>query len=112
MKRTKSVTKSATKRETNSKGKCVIYALRNRNTKKCYYGSTTLPLKKRLAVHRTDKTSYSHSIAQDPPAYIQVLERVPHKDRCVRERWWIENHPCINNNKPKPKARLIVARTK
>ena len=110
MKRAKSVSKSKGKGKTN--GKCVIYALRNRNSKKCYYGSTTLPLKKRLAVHRTDKTSYSHSIAKDPTAYIEVLEKVPHKDRCHRERWWIENHPCINNNRPNSKARLIVARTK
>jgi predicted GIY-YIG superfamily endonuclease len=106
----KNVTKGKTKSVT--KGKSVIYALRNRKTKKCYYGSTTLPLKKRLAVHRTDKTSYSYSIAKDPTAYIEVLEEVPYKDRTARERWWIENRPCINNNKPKPKSRLIVARTK
>lgn len=76
-----------------------IYALRNRTTDLVYYGSTTLTLPKRLAVHRVSHHS-SHQIADCPTAYIEAVEEVSVGDRYARERWWIENHPCVNRNIP------------
>ena len=31
-----------------------------------------------------------------PTSYIELLEEVSEEDLAVRERWWIENHPCVN----------------
>ena len=80
-----------------------IYALRNRTTDLVYYGSTTMTLPKRLARHRTSTGKASttgSSIAQCPTAYIELLEEVSEEQMDERERWWIENHPCVNRNIP------------
>ena len=35
-----------------------------------------------------------------PTAYYEVVEEVSEEDRKVRERWWIDNHPCVNTQRP------------
>ena len=80
-----------------------IYALRNRTTDLVYYGTTTLTLEKRFARHRSSKGKASTTgsiIAQCPTAYIELVEEVSKEQAEERERWWIENHPCVNKHIP------------
>jgi len=77
-----------------------IYALRNRTTDLVYYGSTTLRLSVRLSLHRSRPSCMSRQITQCPTAYIELVEEVSEEDKLVRERWWIENNPCVNERRP------------
>jgi len=78
-----------------------IYALRNRTTDLVYYGSTTRDLNTRLIEHRNEKKQItSNQITSCPTAYIELVEEVSEEDRLVRERWWIENNPCVNERLP------------
>ena len=78
-----------------------IYAIKNRTTDLVYYGSTTRDLKARLREHRnTKRVITSKQITCCPTAYIELLEEVSIEDRYVRERWWIENNPCVNEHTP------------
>jgi predicted GIY-YIG superfamily endonuclease len=81
-----------------------IYALRNRTSDLVYYGSTKADLKSRLQAHKSsynqNKNTTSKQIVKCPTAYIELLEEVSVEDRFVRERWWIENNPCVNQRIP------------
>jgi predicted GIY-YIG superfamily endonuclease len=79
-----------------------IYALRNRTTDLVYYGSTTRPLQTRLRDHRNQQntTITSKQITSCPTAYIELCEEVSEEEMLVRERWWIENNPCVNKHLP------------
>ena len=39
-------------------------------------------------------------VLECPTNYIQLVEEVSEEDKLVRERWWIENHPCVNKTIP------------
>jgi len=78
-----------------------IYALKNRTTDLVYYGSTKMSLARRWAVHKSgykNNTKYvsSFEVLKCPTAYIELVEEVSEEQRYERERWWIENNPCVN----------------
>jgi hypothetical protein len=77
-----------------------IYAIRNRTTDLVYYGSTTTSLQLRLSLHRIRPSCSSRQITQCPTAYIELCEEVSEEEMLVRERWWIENNPCVNEQVP------------
>jgi len=87
-----------------------IYALRNRTSDDVYYGSTKRRL---LCLRKGDhRSSYnkwvagkfhyltSFEVIKCPTAYIELCEEVSEEEMLVRERWWVENHPCVNKNRP------------
>ena len=86
------------------------YKLHCKKTGKDYYGHTTLTLKRRLSLHvkvakKQECTSYH--IIDGGDYEIVLLEDYPCKNKKeahARERWWIENHPCVN--------KVIPGRTK
>ena len=83
-----------------------IYRIANHTSDDVYYGSTIQKyLCKRLAQHRGHRSSRSRDIVACPTAYIELVEEVSVEDQKVRERWWIENHPCVNRNIPRQDTR-------
>ena len=82
-----------------------IYKIWSEKGPLVYYGSS-VDVPKRLTVHKSDyntgRHKYSSSIVFD--AYgidnceIEVIEQTEHL--LERERWWIENHECVNKNCP------------
>jgi len=88
-----------------SKGK--IYCLKSSQTDEVYYGSTCLPLNIRFNGHKTQsktiKTLTSSQILQYTDAYIELVEEFPCNSRVelsIREKYYIENNPCVNKNIP------------
>lgn len=82
-----------------------IYALRNRTSDDVYYGSTTKTLNERFrvhkAVHKEGKQKLTAlRVLACPTAYIELVEEVSVEQMKERERWWIENHPCVNIQRP------------
>ena len=64
-----------------------------------YIGHTTTSLKIRLARHVNDLNCSSRRIIEAGSYHIEELEKWPCKTKeeaLWRERWWIENTPCIN----------------
>ena len=78
----------------------------------CYYGSTTQKdLNKRLQQHRSNAKNRSCSswilfepkpLLQPSVVKIEAVENIPTLDAHMkaRERWWIQNHACVNKNIP------------
>ena len=67
-----------------------------------YFGSTTLTLNNRLNAFRTSKKHYScsHFVMIGT---IELLEDYPcetRKELMERERFWIDNNPCVNKARP------------
>jgi hypothetical protein len=87
-----------------------IYALKNRTSDDVYYGSTKQKyLSGRKGDHRASYNRWiagkfhyvsSFEIIKCPTAYIEPVEEVSEENRKERERWWVENNPCVNKNKP------------
>ena len=84
-----------------------IYALKNKTSEDVYYGSTTQTLQQRFAVHKSQHkagVAYLQKTAGQvldcPTAYIELCEEVSKENKGVRERWWVENNPCVNIRVP------------
>ena len=84
-----------------------IYRIANRTSDDVYYGFTTLTLTERLAKHRCEVRSSSAEVLRCPTAYIELVEEVNEEDIVARERWWIENNPCVNRNIPRGSRKEI-----
>jgi hypothetical protein len=69
----------------------------------CYIGSTKQTLARRFSKHKTRKQCSSRQLVErygaDRLEIIQ-LEECNEETRFIRERWWIENTPCINILRP------------
>ena len=96
--------------------KGIIYKITCNDTDEVYYGSTQQSLKKRMSEHQKDykrwkegKTDYNtsfHILDRDNYSYV-LIETIECEDRKRlerKERYYIENHSCIN--------KIIVGRTK
>lgn len=86
-----------------------IYALRNKTTDLVYYGSTKKTLQTRFSnhkahynYHKKGKRTYMtcFRVLSCPTAYIELVEEVSEEEMATRERWWIDNHPCVNKLVP------------
>ena len=78
-----------------------IYRIANRTSDDVYYGSTTQSLKERFRGHfKPGNRSHSKLITSCPTAYIELVEEVSVEDKVARERWWVENNPCVNKQLP------------
>lgn len=84
-----------------SKGK--IYAIRSHSIDKVYVGSTTQPLSKRMAEHRSclklNRNRMSGEILQYPDAYIELIENFPCENKeqlNKREGEIIRSMDCVN----------------
>jgi len=84
-----------------SKGK--IYCIKSSQTDKVYYGSTCGDLRTRFIDHKTkfktNKTVTSNQILQYTDAYIELVEEFSCNTKAElhnRERYYIENNPCVN----------------
>tara|TARA_R110000823_G_scaffold107922_1_gene226951 strand:+ start:205 stop:603 length:399 start_codon:yes stop_codon:yes gene_type:complete len=84
-----------------------IYKIVCNQTKLVYYGSTTQALNLRLNQHRcktpTNGLLLSSRIIMDNADYnIHLVEEYPcdnKKDLLIRERFYIDNNPCVNIRK-------------
>lgn len=94
-----------------------IYTIRSHQTEDIYIGSTTQPLSKRLAKHRSDykqwkisNTNYitSYEILQYEDVYIELLESFPCNSKNELER---KEGECIRNE-PKCINKIIAGRNK
>ena len=84
----------------------MIYALKNRTTDLVYYGSTKTPINHRFNRHKylarqyekeaTTTKGSAYEVIRCPTAYIELVEEVNEENMLIRERWWIENNPCVN----------------
>ncbi len=76
-----------------------IYKLVDKTNDDVYYGITTKSLKERLREHKkiNKKQLSSSSIIKNGDYYIELLEETDDKSR---ERYYIENNPCINKEIP------------
>ena len=89
-----------------------IYRINAPNIGKAYYGSTTRTLAYRMSTHKGNMNTLnrgnhqfkcsSFDILTDPDVYIEELEVVvgTKAEIAVRERWWIDNNPCVNIRRP------------
>ena len=78
-----------------------IYILTNGTDS--YYGSTTQKLHRRLIRHRCGYCSSRVLFGEDKTVRIILLENYPcdnRKELLLKERWYIENFECVNNNIP------------
>ncbi len=73
------------------------------NPELVYYGSTTQTLKQRFYRHKKDNSYSSKEIMQYADTIIELVEHFPcetKKELLERERWYIENNPCVNMLRP------------
>jgi len=82
-----------------------IYKIVNNVNDKIYYGSTCVPLYKRMYRHREPKNRcMSKSIGVDlKECQIILVEEIQCENKqqlLMRERWYIENNVCINKQIP------------
>lgn len=83
-----------------------IYKLVATGTTKCYIGSTTGTLQRRLWHHnhasKNDKQTQcaSKQLYDHEPVSIQLIETVQYDQMIIREKYWIENTECVNKNIP------------
>lgn len=87
-----------------------IYRLVNNTTDNCYYGSTCIELRKRKYQHKSKYLTYLKDQKKfltsfkifEPDIYnvdIILVEQYPCSNKQelhARERWYIENHDCVN----------------
>jgi len=83
-----------------------IYMIKCNKTNQVYYGSTTLPIKKRLQQHKYDthsiirtKKCKSNEIILGGDYCIELVEDYPcdtKRELNIRERYYIDNNECIN----------------
>ena len=101
-----------------------IYKIYCNITEEVYYGSTTVPLCKRVAGHRTaykqwiegkkkycksfdilGRGDYSYSLVEDCPC-----ERK--ENLLVRERYYIQNNHCVNKDVPEKNKEVLAEKKK
>ena len=78
-----------------------IYKLTNGNYH--YYGSTTQQLHRRLTLHKQLRYSSKVLYEGENEVVIELVENYPcdtKKELFEKERWYIENNECVNNNIP------------
>ena len=83
--------------------KAKIYCIKSSQTDKVYYGSTCQSLNQRFKCHKTSVNITSKELTQYQDAYIELVEEFPCNSRAelsVRERYYVENNPCVNKNIP------------
>lgn len=74
-----------------------VYKITSPSTDLVYYGSSTQPLQKRFMVHKCNFDCSSRQIIQFGDAQIELVETVEDIEQLrIRERFYIENYPCIN----------------
>ncbi len=85
-----------------------IYKIVCDSTQDTYYGSTTMPLCKRKAVHKDRAKLEGHytssKIINGGNWRMVLIETYPCKTKeelYAREQYYIENFPCVNKNIPK-----------
>ena len=89
-----------------------IYKIVSSQTDKVYYGSTCLPLYKRMYAHKNDYKKYqvekqhyktSYEVIKCPECQIILVEEFPCDNKMQlerRERHYIESNECVNKNIP------------
>jgi len=81
----------------------VVYMILCLTTGEIYYGSTKRDWKERLGDHRNNKGNHSTSanqiISRKNYEFI-VLEEVDDDQLLIRERYYIDTFPCINQRRP------------
>jgi len=81
-----------------------IYKIVNNENDKVYYGSTCVPLYKRMYQHRKIHDCMSKNIGVDlKQCQIILVEEIKCENKqqlLMRERWYIENNECLNKNRP------------
>lgn len=94
-----------------SKGK--IYCIKSPSTPDIYYGSTCSTLSERWGRHKpfeNNKTAAS-VILKLEDAFIELVENFPcanKKELHIRERFYIENNPCVNKQIPARDRQEII----
>lgn len=74
-----------------------VYKITSPSTDLVYYGSTIQLLKRRFWNHKNNMTCSSKQILKFGDAKIELLEIVEDIDQLKsRERFYIENYPCVN----------------
>jgi hypothetical protein len=89
-----------------------IYVIRSKQTTDVYYGSTKQILDMRLSDHQSNYRRYligkyhyvtSYEIIQHDDAIIELVETIDYEDKKElhkRERYYIQNHECVNKQIP------------
>ena len=89
-----------------------IYMIESLSAGLVYYGSTCLPLSKRLSSHKSEynrakqnlrNSVTSHQILDCPDYKIFLVERYPcntKEELLSREAYYIRNNECVNKNVP------------
>jgi len=79
-----------------------VYKICDNTNNNVYYGSTTQTLKQRLCEHK-NLTCCSKSIIENNNYIIILVETIEFQDKkqlLERERYYIQNYPCINERLP------------
>jgi hypothetical protein len=83
----------------------IIYKISCNVTGKVYFGSTKSNINMRINSHKSDKnTCKSKEVLENGNYKIEVLEKLENstvKLRHERERYYIENYPCVNKYLPR-----------
>ena len=74
-----------------------IYKIVDNTNENIYVGKTIQTLKRRLAQHKSHKNCSSRKILANEDYKIELIEETDDK---TRERYWIENSNCINEQIP------------
>ena len=74
-----------------------IYKIIDNTNGNIYIGKTTQSLKRRLSHHKSHKNCSSREIIKNRDYRIELIEET---DDESRERYWIENSNCINEQIP------------
>ena len=94
----------------------IVYEILADEARLPYYGSTTTTLERRRRLHGTNYTRWKEGKARHCAAHdlfdavgfhackFRVIEELPedcsNEQLLWRERYWIENCPCVNRNRP------------
>ena len=93
----------------------LVYSITCNETNETYYGSTTIPLNTRLWHHKSqpkyNRVCVSNQIINRGNYSVKVLEEgfETKQDMFWRERWYIENNPCVNVGIPIKTREEILA---
>jgi len=80
-----------------------VYKICDNTNNNVYYGSTINTLKHRLNQHKNSNTCCSKSIIENNDYIIILVETIEFENKnqlLIREKYYIQNYPCINKNSP------------
>jgi len=80
-----------------------VYKICDNTNNNVYYGSTTLTLNKRLREHKLQKRCSSKYILKNNNYIMILVETIEFQDKkqlLIREKYYIQNYPCINERLP------------